>query len=346
MAGLKDFTPFLAYGGKIDPLSEIRNAGIVTNGSVFWTKAVADSDYTTFQDQVGAANVRNTAQASIDQVRSDTNDYVIVCPQDANAVYALGTAIDVNEDRVHLIGAGYTKASMGYALTFRGYVVADVNDTNLMDVTGAGCELAGFRLLGTSGTAATGTINAGFLRLGTAASGTAHMTNVHDVVIENTQAAAAGGTTDLVTVQGDVGGGIVGCRFDDCWIGDWAWAPAACVRETGTAGPTRTQFRNTDFVIDAQATTDSFVTIGTGVTEYHKFKDCNFINVTAGTLVASAIVGAVLVDNPVLLDNCRYLNVTQAGTDTEAYKSPASSGTQAALFDYGIYKGTAALAAT
>lgn len=346
MSGLKDHIPFLAYGGKIDPLSEIRNAGIVTNGSVFWVKATADSDYTTFQDAVGAANIRNTAQAGIDQVRSDTNDYVIVCPQDANAVYALGTAIDVNEDRVHLIGAGYTKASMGYSLTFQGYVVATVNDTNLMDVTGAGCELAGFRLLGTSGTAATGTINQGFLRLGTASTGTAHQTWIHDVVVENTQAAAAGGTTDLVTVQGDVAGGIVGNRFEDCWIGDWSWAPAACIRETGTAGPTRTTLRNVTFVMNAQATTDSFVTIGTGVTEYHMFKDCDFLNVRAGTAPASALVGAILVDNPVLLRACSYANVTQAGTDTEAYKSPASSGTQAALFDYGIYKGTAALAAT
>ena len=114
MAGLKDHVPFLAFGGKIDPLSEIRNAGIVTNGSVFWVKAVADSDYTTFQDSVGAANVRNTAQGGIDQARSDLNDYVIVTPQDANEVYALGTAIDVNEDRVHLISAGYTKAAQGY----------------------------------------------------------------------------------------------------------------------------------------------------------------------------------------------------------------------------------------
>jgi len=30
---------------KIDPLSEIRNAGIVTNGSVFWVSSVNDSDH-------------------------------------------------------------------------------------------------------------------------------------------------------------------------------------------------------------------------------------------------------------------------------------------------------------
>ena len=348
MAGLKDHVPFLAYGGKIDPLSEIRNAGIVTNGSVFWTKAVADSDYTTFQDQVGAANVRNTAQASIDQVRSDTNDYVIVCPQDANAVYALGTAIDVNEDRVHLIGAGYTKAAQGYAITFRGYVSATATDTNLMDVTGAGCELAGFRLLGTAGTSATGTINAGFLRIGTAASGTAHATNVHDVVVENTQAAAAGGTPILVNFDGDVAGGIVGVRFDGCWIGNWSWAPTYCVETgAGTAGPTRTTFKNTTFVMDAQATTDRFVNWGTGVTEHTIFENCRFINVTAGTAPASAIAGALLVGNPILGIDCRLFNTTNLGTDTELLAVPNQAGTaQAGIHNPNIgYIGTAIIAA-
>jgi hypothetical protein len=344
MAGLKDHVPFLAYGGKIDPLSEIRNAGIVTNGSVFWTKAVADPDYTTFLEQVGGANVRNTAQASIDQTRDDVNDYVIVCPQTANAVYVLGTAIDVNKDRVHFISAGYTRAGQGYSSTFRGYVAADGIDTELMMVTGAGVELAGFRLLGTAGTAAGGTLSNGFLSIGTAASGTAHQTWVHDVAVENTQAAAAGGTTVLVKISGDVATGIIGPRFDDCWIGDFSWAPTYCVdMATGTAGPTRATFTNVTFVMDAQAVGDAFVNVGTGVTQYGIFKDCRFINVEAGTANTSAIVGPTLVDNPILMDGCRYVNVTQAGTDTEVYKSPASSGTQAAVADFGIGVGTAAI---
>ena len=327
---------FITY--KIDPLSEIRNVGITTSGSVFFVKATGDADYITVEDAVGADAMRNTVQGGIDRVRSDANDYVLVCPQDANAVYALGTSIDVNEDRVHLISLGYTKAAQGYSNTFRGYVIADGADTSLMDVTGAGCELAGFRLLGTNGT-----ISAGLLRIGTASTGTAHQTWVHDVVVESNAAAAGNGTSDLVTFQGDVGVGIVGCRFDDCWIGNWSWAPAAAVRMTGTAGPARTEFHNTTFVVDAQATTDSIVTIGTGQTEYTIFENCRFLNVEAGTAPASAITGAVLVDNPVLLRNCSYLNVTQGGTDTEVYKSPASSGTQAAVFDYGISIGTAVI---
>ena len=343
MSGLKDHVPFLAYGGKIDPLSEIRNAGIVTNGSVFWVKQVDDPDYTTFQDAVGAANVRNTLQAGIDQVRSDTNDYVLVAPHTGGTILTLGTAVDINEDRVHLLGVGYKPVPQSYnGLAFQGFVVATGNDTELVFVSGAGCEIGGLRFLGTSGTDATGTITANF-RVGTASTGTAHDLWLHDLQVENNNAAAAGGTAPILEITGDVGGGIVGFRADRCWFGNWSWAPTPVVNFAGTAGPTRPEFHDCTFVLDAQATTDRFVTVGTGVTEYTIIKNCEFINVEGGTLPASAVVGAALDDNPVLLRNNSYVEVTQAGTDTEVYKSPASSGTQTAIFDYGISIGTAAI---
>mgnify|MGYP001592690299 CR=1 FL=1 len=343
MPGLKDFTPFLAYGGKIDPLSEIRNAGIVTNGSVFWVKQTDDPDYTTFQDAVGAANVRNGLQASIDQVRSDTNDYCLVAPHTGGTILTLGTAVDINEDRVHVLGVGYKPAPMSYnGLAFQGYVAADGIDTELVNVTGAGVELGGLKFLGTSGTAAGGTITA-LMRIGTAASGTPHDFWMHDVHVENTSAAADDGTAFIVNIVGDVGGGIQGMRFDRCWLGNWSWAPASVIQQGGTAGPTRLRAEDCTFVIDAQATTDDFIVIGTGVTEYQVFKNCDFINVEAGTAPASALTGAILVDNPVILRNNSYYSVTQAGTDTEVYKSPAFSGTQAAVADIGISIGTAAI---
>lgn len=344
MAGLKDHVPFLAFGGKIDPLSEIRNAGIVTNGSVFWTKQVDDPDYTTFVDQVGAASVRNTLQASIDQTRSDTNDFVLVTPHTGGTALTLGTAVDVNEDRVHILGVGYKPVPQSYnGLTFQGFVAADGIDTELVMVTGAGVEIGGLRFLGTSGTAAGGTITAVF-RAGTASTGTAHDLYLHDLQIEDNQAAAVGGTSPIFEVTGDVAGGIQGLRVDRSWIGNWSWGPTPLINFSGTAGPTRPEFRDCTFVMDAQATTDSFALLGTGVTGYTIFKNCDFINVEAGTAPASAVTGAVLVDNPVLMRNCSYVNVTQAGTDTEVFKSPVSTGTQAALFDYGISIGTAALA--
>ena len=329
MPSFRDYEPALQFV-KIDPLSEIRNAGIVTNGSVFWSKQVDDPDYTTFQDQVGAANVRNTLQTSIDQVRSDTNDYVLVAPHTGGTALTLGTAVDVNEDRVHILGVGSKPVPQTYnGLTYQGYVVATGNDTELVFVSGAGVEIGGLRFLGTSGTDATGTITATF-RVGTASTGTAHDLWLHDLQIENNNAAAAGGTAPVFEVTGDVATGIQGLRVDRSWIGNWSWAPTPLLNFAGTAGPTRAEFRDCTFVIDAQATTDGYVTWGTGVTEYGQFKNCDFINVEAGTAPASVIRGALLVDNPVLLTDCSGVNVTAFGTDTELLIVPNQSGTAGA----------------
>lgn len=327
---------------KIDPLTEIRNAGIVTNGSVFYVSSTTDSGHTTRTNNLGGA-VKTTLQGAIDASVNDRNDYILVVPTDGGTVRDLGTAVDINKSRVHILGMGNTPAPMAYnGLTFRGYVAATGIDTELVSITGAGVELGGLKFLGTSGTAAGGTVTA-YLRIGTAASGTPHDLWVHDVQVENTQAAAAGGTAPIVSISGDVPSGIAGITFDRCWIGDWSWAPTPLISMAGTAGPTRTQFRDCTFVIDAQATTDSFVLLGTGQTEYTLFKNCDFINVEAGTAPASALTGAVLVDNPVLMRYNTYTNITQAGTDTEVFKAPVNSGTSTAVRDYGITVGTAAL---
>lgn len=335
------FRNFTTY--KIDPLSEIRNAGIVTSGDVYWVSSVSDSNHTTRRNDLGREVVKETVQQAIDAAKDNNNDYIMVIPTDNGTTRPLGTAIDVNKDRVHVLGVGYKPAPMAYnGLTFEGYVAASGIDTELMFVTGAGVELGGFKLLGTSGTAAGGTITSHLL-IGTAASGTPHDLWVHDVHVESTQAAAANGTADIVLITGDVATGINGIRFDRCWLGNWAWAPEAVVKTAGTAGPTRIEFHDTTFVIDAQATTDDFIVLGTGQSEYAIFKNCDFINVEAGTAPASALTGAVLADNPVLLKNCSYVNVTQAGTDTEVFKTPVASGTSTAIRDYGIAVGTAAL---
>ena len=153
---------------------------------------------------------------------------------------------------------------------------------------------------------------------------------MHDLQIENTNAAAAGGTSPIFEVTGDVATGILGLRVDRSWIGNWSWAPTPLLNFAGTAGPTRAEFRDCTFVIDAQATTDGYVTWGTGVTEYGIFKDCGFINVEAGTAPASAIRGALLVDNPVLARDCWGVNITAIGTDTEMLVTPIQSGTAGA----------------
>jgi hypothetical protein len=330
---------------KIDPLTEIRNAGIVTGGSVMFVSSTADSDHRERTDQLGGNVVKVSLQSAIDEAQTDNNDYILVYPTDGGTVVPLGTAVDINEDRLHILGMGYKPAPMGYnGLTFEGYVHADGVDTELVAVTGAGVELGGLKFLGTSGTHANGSMTA-MMTVGTAASGTPHDFWMHDVHIENTQAAAAGGTQDIVNISGDVAGGIQGMTFERCWLGNWNWAPQDVVSMAGTAGPTRATFRDVTFVIDAQATTDQFITLGTGVTEMTMFENCKFINVEAGTAPASAVEGALLVDNPVLAINTVGLHVTQVGTDTEFFVAPVSSGTRALLYNTNLALGTAALVA-
>lgn len=315
---------------KIDPLTEIRNAGIVTSGDVFWVSSEADDQHTVRTDDLGNTEVKTSLQAAIDVARTDHNDYILVIPTDGGTVRALGTAIDVNEDRLHILGVGYKPVPMAYdGLTFRAYVVADGVDTEMINVTGAGVEIGGLKFVGTSGTHDNGTMTR-IMQVGTAASGTPHDLWVHDCHFENTQSAAAGGTIPIVNVSGDVAGGISGLRFDRCWLGDWSWAPSAVVQFGGTAGPTRFEFHDTTFVIDAQATTDDFVNLGTGQSEYGLFKNCDFINVEAGTAPASAVTGALLADNPVIMVRCIGVNVTAFGTDTELLIVPNQAGTNGA----------------
>src|SRR3990167_10181414 len=118
---------------KIDPLSEIRNAGIVTNGEVYWVSSTADSDHTARTDALGRKQVRISLQSAIDEVETDQNDFVLVIPTDGGTVRDLGTAVDINEDRVHILGLGNKPAPQAYnGLTFRGYVAATGNDTELV----------------------------------------------------------------------------------------------------------------------------------------------------------------------------------------------------------------------
>jgi len=315
---------------KIDPLSEIRNAGIITNGDVFWVSSVSDDQHRVRTDEMGNSVVKLTVQDAVDAAKTDNNDYILVVPTDGGTVRPLGTAIDVNEDRLHIIGLGATPAPQAYnGLTFEGYVAATGIDTEMVSVTGAGVHMEGLKFLGTSGTAALGTMTA-IMTVGTAASGTPHDLSLVNMHLENTQAAAASGTADILNVSGDVAGGIQGLYFEKSWFGNWNWAPEAVVQFGGTAGPTRFKFKDCTFVTDAQATTDDIVNLGTGVTEYGEFENCKFINVEAGTAPASAITGALLLDNPVLAWDCKGANVTAIGTDTELLVTPTQAGTAGA----------------
>lgn len=341
----KDNVPFLAFGGKIDPLSEIRNAGIVTSGKVLWVKATSDSDYNTVKDSVGADAMFNDANTAIGRTRNDKNDYVLVTPSDSNAVYTLGSSIDLNKARMHLIGVGYNRNPLNYAVTFRGFATTAGGtpiDSEYINVTGGGVEIAGIRVLGTVGTSSGGTVTNGMLLVGTGATGTAHDLYVHDSTFEFT--AASLGTPSAVNTPGTVHG----ARFDNCWFGNVA-AGAESAGNSGVVnlgnGGKRWEFRDSRFVYNpGSVATDAFVTAGTGAKEYTIFKNCDFFSLGTG-LITSAVRGSITVQNPVYMRDNGYVGVTQAGTDPSVFKTPAQGGTRAVAYDEGLAIGTAMLVA-
>lgn len=332
-------------GGKIDPLSEIRNAGIVTNGSVFWVKQVGDADYTTFQSQVGIQNTFGTIQSAVDKTRNDKNDYVLVTVPDSNAVYTLGTALDLNKSRIHVIGVGYSRVAENYAITLRGFATTAAGtplDSEMINVVAGGVELAGMRLLGTVGTSDGGTVTNGFVRIGTASSGTGHDLWMHDFTIESGQTVAFG-TPALVATPGTVHS----ARFDNVSFlvpNDTLEKAHAGLVALGNGGK-RWRFNDCTFQVFAGSTADRFVTAGTGAKEFTLFRNTTFVQ-TGTVAMASAFVGSVTVGNPVLSFNHVVVGtVTQLGTDPTVYKAPVQSGTRAIVYDQGIAVGTALLVA-
>lgn len=338
----RDTYPFSAFGGKIDPISEIRNAGIITSGNVYWVKDTADADYRSFKEQVGAENIFNTIQAAINKCTDDQNDYVMVCPKASGAVWQLTSAVDMNKSRVHLLSVGYTKATHGYTNTLSGYGTASIDD-EIVHVTAEGCEIAGFRLEGTCGTsaAAAGTMDNGVLYL----SGSAHNLWVHDCAIET-----SGAKWNDEVPKGAVAAAALqhGARFDNCLIGGTVHedAPGTQTPVVCSGGGRRWEFNDCTMLMHAGHAGRKFVVAGTGNIEYTLLNRCKFVNLDQTNMPASVVTGDVADGvGIVLMDYCTGVNVTAFGTDDNCWVAPnLPSGTQVLISNPGVTViGTAAL---
>lgn len=308
---------------KIDPISEIRNAGIVTNGSVYWVSSTSDSEHTTRTNVLGNGAVKTSVQDAINASVNDRDDYIMVIPTNGGTVFPVGTAIDLNKDRVHLIGVGYTRARRGYSTTFRDNM-GTTPDTEVLNVTGDGCEIAGLRFLGTLGTNAGGTMSNGiaFIQgLGL---------HVHDSVFESSM--DVWGTPPVVRGAGTA---AHDARFDEC---SFAITGTGNVESAGNAalvmsgnGNKRWTFNDCTFTLPAGSVTETFFTPGTGAIERVTLNRCYFGGVN-GTqfVITSAVRGSVTANNPVLLNHCTTLAVTVLGTDTSVFAVPTQSGTAGA----------------
>lgn len=321
--GLNTNSPFIAFGGKIDPITDIRNLGIITSGDVYWVSNESDSDHRQRVNDIGRAYVKNSVQAGIDATANDHNDYVLVIPQDANAVWSVGTAVDLNKDRVKLLGVGYTRSKRSYTNTIRDSF-GTTPDTEVLNVTGDGCEVAGLRFLGTVGT------HAG----GTRTNGCAFIQGLdfwaHDAVFEDSS--NAWGTPPVVR-----GGGTAAhdARFDDCVF---AVSGTGNVESAGNSGLViggdgnkRWIFNDSRFTLPAGSVTETFFTPGTGAKERTEFNRCYFgcVNGTS-YLVTSAIRGSTTANSPILVNHSTTLSVNAVGTDPNVFSVPNQSGTNGA----------------
>ena len=326
------FRNFNTY--KIDPVTEIRNAGIVTAGDVYWVSATGDSNHTTRTLALGKDVVKIGIQEAVNETVSDHNDYVLVIPQDSNGSWGLGTALDIDEDRVHLLSVGYTKTKNGYSNTILGST-GTTPDTEIVAVTGNAVEVGGFHVLGTVGTHAGGTLTNGVAYVN------AHEFWAHDSFFELSQ--NANKEPYVLTF----GGTKHGARFDDCSFavtgtGDDEGASGVVSLGAGGKGY---EFHNCVISTRAGSTTSKLIVSGTGSKDYVLFKNCDFINQDVSIAVASAITGSVTVDHPVLCMSCSVVGCAQLGTDPSVYLTPAASGTTAAVYNPFVAIGTAAIAA-
>lgn len=333
--GMNRTDPFIAFGGKIDPISDIRNAGIITSGDVYWVSSPTDSSHTTRTDAYGRTSVKTSIQEAINQTVADHGDYVMVIPQDANAVWGLGTAVDLNKDRVKVIGVGYSRAKNSYSVTVRGNY-GTLPDSEVLNVTGDGCEVAGLKFLGTLGTNAGGTMTNGIAFI------QGHDFWAHDSVFEDST--TLWGTPPVVRGAGTA---AHDARFDDCMFAVSTSAVEAAANAAlvvGGDGNKRWVFNDSVFKITAGSVTETMFTPGTGAKEYTMFNNCHF-GLGNGTAFAitSAVRGSTTANNPILMRSCTAVSFTQLGTDPNVFKGPVASGTSTAVRDYGLMVGTAAL---
>jgi hypothetical protein len=246
----------------------------------------------------------------------------------------------MNKSRVHLIGAGYGRSVHGYTTTIEGYVTATAVDTEIVHVTQEGCEIAGLKILGTAGTGAGGTMSNGFLYL----SGSATNLWVHD-----TEVRATGDLWDDDGFSGMVASADDqhGLRMDNVTVGgSVAEASGSTLPVLQGAESQNWEIHNSKFWMLAGNTGQEFITAGTGNIDYFLIDRAKFINLDSSNAVASAVTGNVTDDEGVVSINyCSSLNVTELGTDDNAWITPVASGTTPSVYDPGIAVGTAMVTA-
>jgi len=338
MAKFSNTQPFLQFGGKIDPLSEIRNVGILTTGNVVWVKHPSDADYLTVKESVGNENLFDTIQTAIDspQVRNGKNDYVVVCPRDNNSAWSESNStaiVQLNKDNVHLValGAGQSFGSASAILELPG-TAGTIGTFGAIYVTGDGCEVGGFFVRGTAGTSAGGSLGAGtvdgemlggFITVGTTVQGL----DLHDFRAHRAGAAQwDGGTTGLAgTPKAAI---MLGSGCQDITIRNGYVDCGTQSKDLmGLSLPFNGQNIKVSDVVFVQrglAAASKHIVAGAGtipVGIHLNAQRVTFVN-TSGTTMSSAFGGTMAVGAFALVNECPTFRATESGTPGSTLVTP------------------------
>ncbi len=319
---------YFALAGKIDPVSEIKNSGLLTSGKVVWVKDPSDDDYIALKESAGEDNFSDTIQGGIDKCTSDLNDYVLVCPKKSGAAWTSGTTINMNKNKVHLISVGYSPVlagTAGYSNTIQGWGTSDttvVPATGFVKFTGHGCEMAGFRFVATAGTALLGSVGT---------DGTTGLITIesngnwfHDLAVERRGAAWDVGTPAALVCAGSTHSQQ---RFDRVHFnaGTQTASNMYCVKlpQSGLDW----EFNDCTFWKLGIATTDQPVVAAGGTADgiHASFENCKFVN-KLGTAPDSCVGGSMPVGALILMKNCGAYGLTTFGTGAGVLFTPASAG--------------------
>jgi len=350
----RTYDPSITLAGqRIDPLSDIRNAGILTTGNVIWVKHASDADYTTVKEAVGRANTFTTIQTAIDspKVRNGKNDYIIVCPRDNQSSWVVsGTPAGVvlNKDNVHLVGLGYLQSfgSNSVILEQPG-TAGTIGTMGILQVTGDGCEVAGLYILGTAGTSTGGTMgdggDGGLVTIGPGVQGF----DFHDFKVEKSGIQWDSGTTGITgtptaaIVVGSAAGNItIRDGFIDLGTGLLSSASHGIDLNFNNLN---VRVRNVEMYANKDAAAARFIDASPGTANGLSLwaERCTFVN-TSGTVISSAYAGTMGVGMFAVMKECMSVGATQAGTMGSCYIAPVY-GTATVVKNPYLGIGTAAL---
>ena len=275
-------------------LAMLAGVGISTTGRVYWVKAADDADYAEFSALVPKGRLFNDINLALAACRDFTNDYVIVCPQDAATGWVLTAALSMTKDTTHLIGVGSK------------VVITNTATSVLTIADGASrCEVANLHLEGIGNTCQLG------LNTGT---GAGHL--IRDCRIF----ATAAGTGALADIS--VGGQDIEVR--NCVLGTRTTHAAASNAAVAATGH-HAIFTECKFLHAAAAAGDEFVAITTGADAPIIFDRCFGLNQNvAGQVMTVAITSPDA--NGIVAIDCAWVGATTCAATGKGLVSPAASG--------------------